>query len=168
MDLGTILIALLRLVHIVAAVLWVGIGFTLVVLVGPAIGNAASSFPFLRRFYTATPLGSIFGIVAVLTTVAGLALYATGSPSKFSTLGNIVLGIGALAGLAAFGHGAGALSPLTRKLTIAFASSPADQPAPADRLAEMDALLDKYQRNARVSMIMSIVALLGMGLARYL
>lgn len=161
-------IALLRLVHIVSAVTWVGMTLTLVVFVYPAI-SGESGYRFLKALYTRTQVGVLFPIVSLLTTICGVLLYLTGSGSHFSTLGNIVLGIGAVAGLSAFGHGAMALSGRTQRLTGQLqASLPDGAPADAQKISALDTSTADYLRQARITLIMSAVALLGMGLARYL
>jgi hypothetical protein len=154
------LVAVLRLLHIVAAVLWVGLGFTNVALVFPAIKGTAG-MGFLRDYFTAPIAKIVFPVVALTTTLAGILLYVTGSGSRFTQLGNIVLGIGALAGLGAFGHGSATLSKRTNQLAAMVAGNSTDT-------AAFDSLVEEYLKHARISMIMTIVALLGMGLARYL
>lgn len=163
-----IVLAALRLIHIVAAVLWIGLGFTLIVFVGSVVGDEPS-FRYLKALYTRTRLVSVFPAVALVTTLAGILLYLTGSPARFSTAGNIVLGIGAVAGLLTFGHGAGALGPLTAKLAGALAQSvPDDQPIPSETLTTLRGLIEKYNSNGRISLILGLIALVGMGAARYL
>jgi hypothetical protein len=96
-------------------------------------------------------------------------LYLTGSINHFTTTGNIVLGIGAVAGLGAFGHGSMALGPRTGKLTVQLSTALPDGGAvDATQLSALGADLAAYQRQARVSVALSVVALVGMGLARYL
>jgi len=162
------LVSLLRLLHIVSAVLWMGIGFTMVVFIQPAIQNE-SGFRFMKTLYAKTRINTAYPVTAVLTTLCGILLYLSGSMNRFSQTGNIVLGIGALAGLLAFGHGAAALGPLTSKLSAQLAAAlPEGSTATADSLAMLEMSLAKYQRQARVALVLTLIALVGMGLARYL
>jgi hypothetical protein len=96
-------------------------------------------------------------------------LYLTGLAGKFSNLGNIVLGIGAVAGLAAFVHGSAILAPYNKKIIAALATAlPEGQPANESQLAALNNLVAEYERHARISLILSMIALIGMGLARNL
>ena len=102
-----ILLVLLRLLHIIAAFVWIALGLTQVLFVGPAVGKSGESgLRFLKALLTKTAFPMAFPIAAGLTVLAGILLYfVSNSASHFSTTGNIVLGIGAASGLLAAGHG---------------------------------------------------------------
>ncbi len=158
----------IRVVHIFSAVLWIGLGFTMVVFIKPAIQNQAG-YRFMKVLYTRTRLNIAYPIVSIVATLGGILLYLTGSTNHFSTTGNIVLGIGALAGLSAFGHGAAVLGSQTGKLTAQLvAALPEGTPASTQALAGLETSLAEYQRHARICLMLTVIALLGMGLARYL
>jgi hypothetical protein len=159
-----LLISLLRLMRIFAAVLWVGMGFTNAVIIYPAVKGEAG-FAFLKNAFAMRITSIVFPITAVLTTLAGVLLYLTGSPSRFTTAGNIVLGIGAIAGLGAFGHGGAVLSPMTNKIAALVKESPKLKTEDA---GNFDNLIAEYLRHMRISLISAMIALVGMGLARYL
>jgi hypothetical protein len=156
----------LRVIHIVAAVLWVGVAFTSTLMIVPAqqyAGQAAVAFT--RALYGQTIFGRIFAITGGLTVLAGLLLYATGSNLHFSNTGNIVLGIGALAGIAAAGHGSavGKYSEEYHQAAVAVG-----QDEKKENLVAMDEKLAKLKRNSTISLIMVMVALVFMASARYL
>ncbi len=97
-----ILLVLLRLIHIVAAVVWVGVGTTQLLILGPALAAAGETgIRFTKSLASIPAFRMVFPVTAGLTMLAGILLYLTGSASHFSQTGNIVLGIGALAGIAA-------------------------------------------------------------------
>ncbi len=98
----TLLLAALRLIHIAAAFAWVGLSMALAVYVLPTatiIGE--SGLRFFKALYTRTPFSMAIAATSGVTVLAGILLYLFGASSHYSSLGNIVLGIGALAGLAA-------------------------------------------------------------------
>src|SRR5262245_59182374 len=105
------LVALLRLLHIVSAFTWFGVGLASTIYIAPtALAAGESGLRFLKTLLTKTSFGSIFAIAAGLTTLAGILLYVVGnSASNFTSTGNMVLGTGALFGILATIHG-GALT----------------------------------------------------------
>ena len=101
-------------------------------------------------------------MVSGLTTLAGILLYLFGnSASHFSQAGNMVLGIGALAGLIATIHG----GAMTGRATNALSAALAKEGTP---LPELNELAAKLLSHARLSLALMIIALVGMGSARYL
>jgi uncharacterized membrane protein len=156
----------LRVIHIVAAVLWVGVAFTATLMIVPAQQIAGqSAVAFTKALYGQTPFGRVFAITGGLTVLAGLLLYATGSNLHFTNLGNAVLGIGAVAGIAAAGHGSavGKYSEEYHQAALAV-----DQDEKAENITLMTEKLAKLKRNSTISLIMVIVALVFMSSARYL
>src|SRR5437016_2135971 len=101
-----LLLVVLRLLHIVLAFTWFGLGMVMTLYIGPtAAASGETGVRFLKALYTHTPIARIVPMVAGLTTLAGILLYLFGSVSThFSTTGNIVLGIGAVAGILATAH----------------------------------------------------------------
>jgi hypothetical protein len=168
MEVPMIIVALLRLLHIVAALVWVGLGVSMTLIVAPTVRETGESgLRFMKAMLNASSANYI-AIASITTVVAGLLLYATGSPSRFTQLGNIVLGIGAVAGLAAAAHGGSATGKVSKQMADALNTYlTADGLSPAGRpvLAELGA---KMATHSRISLMLMIVALLGMGLARYL
>jgi hypothetical protein len=167
-----IVLVLLRLLHIVSGVAWVGLGVVTVFYIVPASVTAGESgLRFMKTLLTRTPYPRAFGMVAGLTMLAGILLYLVGnSASHFSQTGNMVLGIGALAGIAAGIHGGSATGRATSALGEALVKHVPDgaQAIPAEALATLNELSAKLQSHSRVSMALMIIALIGMGSARYL
>ena len=167
-----ILITILRLLHIVAGLIWVGAGITLSMYIFPALGRSGvDSSKVMRALYTKTSFDKLMPIVSITTTVAGLILYymvTNGfSDANFMQSGQgIVLSIGALAGLAAFGHGAGTLGKFSNQY-VTLIKEAGDNPSDAQEksLHEIEAKLD---RHGKMSMWMSVVAVVFMAGARYI
>ncbi len=167
-----ILLVLLRLLHIVSAFVWVGLGAALVFYIAPvALSVGESGLRFLKALLTRTSFGSAFGAAAGLTTLAGILLYVVGdSASHFSRTGNMVLGIGAAAGLLATIHGGAMTGRATKALGEALEQhvSEGAQSIPADALSILRERSEKLMTHSRVSFVLMVIALIGMGSARYL
>jgi len=117
-----------------------------------------------------TPFPTVIAATSGLTTLFGILLYViSNSANYFSTTGNIVLGIGAVAGLAATIHGGAVVGRATGKFGAALTQHVPDSGSIAvDSLATLRTLAMDMGSHARVSLILMIVALIGMGSARYL
>jgi hypothetical protein len=167
-----ILLVLLRLLHIVSAFLWVGLGVATAFYVAPAAATAGESgLRFMKNLLTKTAYPRAFPMFAGLTMLAGILLYLVAdSASHFSRTGNMVLGIGALAGILAGIHGGAVTGRATKALGEALVQHVPDgaQAIPASAVATLNDLSAKLQSHTRVSLILMIVALVGMGSARYL
>lgn len=167
-----IVLVLLRLLHIIFAFTWVGLGIALTFFVAPAAAAAGESgLRFMKSLVTRTSFPMVIASASGLTTLAGILLYITGSPNThFSQTGNIVLGIGAAAGLLATIHGGAVTGRATRALGESLAKNVPDgnQPIAANALAELRDLGMKLGTHSRLSMVLMVIALIGMGSARYL
>lgn len=158
-----IVLVLLRLIHIVSAFVWVGLGATLTLYIAPAaVAAGETGFRYLKSLLTQTAFARIIPMVSGLTTLAGILLYLFGnSASHFSQAGNMVLGIGALAGLIATIYD----GAMTGRATNALGAALTKDGTP---LAQLNDLAAKLLSHARISLVLMIIALVGMGSARYL
>lgn len=165
-----ILLIVLRLVHIVAAVVWVGAGAMQLFILVPALQKSGETgMRFTKTLASIPAFRMLFPMMAGLTMLAGILLYITGSADHFSRTGNMVLGIGALAGILAGIHGGAVTGRSSTKLGELVNRYVTDSGAiAADGL---EAIRDETMRQAthvRVSFILMVIALVGMGTARYL
>jgi hypothetical protein len=167
-----ILLVVLRLLHILAAFLWIGLSVTLVLFVAPAAAKAgASGLRFMKSLLTNTSLSTAIAAASGLTVLAGILLYLVGnSASHFSTAGNIVLGIGAVLGILASLHGGMATGRASSSMGEALVQyvPDGDQPIPPEGLAILGERAAKLAVHTRISLVLMIVALVCMGSARYL
>jgi hypothetical protein len=164
-----ILLVLLRLIHILAAVAWVGVGTAQILLIMPALSAAGEGSVRFLKAMNALPISrSFFPVAGGITMLAGILLYITGSASHFSQVGNMVLGTGALAGIAAGIHG----GAITGRATAALAAAVGQYGDAAKISAEGQAVIQQriaeLTSHVRVSYVLMIIALVGMGSARYL
>lgn len=165
-----LLMAAIRLIHIVAAFAWVGLSMVMSIYLLPTATTAGESgLRYLKALFTRTPITRAFAASSGLTVLMGIILYLLGASSHYSTTGQIVLGIGALAGLAAAIHGGAVVARESRAFAAALEKQVADgQPVPADALTALTESERKLAEHARLSAILSAVAVIGMASARYL
>jgi hypothetical protein len=166
-----IVLVVLRLIHILAAVAWFGLGFAAAFYIGPAVGAAGDSGPrFLKALFNSTSFGRIFAILGGVTVLAGILLYITGSANHFSQTGNIVLGIGAAFGILTAAHGGVSTGRVTQQLAAEIQKSVPDGGGPisAEAQATLRQLGAKMTSDSRISFVLMLIALIGMGSARYL
>ncbi len=156
-------LVLVRLIHIVAAIVWVGTGFFMVRILFPSLAQLGTDAGKAMTALAKNPLFTLlFPVSAGVTVLAGILLYLKpGESSHFSSAGWAVLSIGALAGLAAAGHGGAVLNRITDQYTAALNSGTA-------QAGEIAAIGEKLQRHGNISLALMFIAVLGMALARYL
>lgn len=162
----------LRLAHIVAAFAWVGVGTMLTFVILPSIQQADGA--------RARALGAVLihpwviralPISSGLTMLAGILLYAVSrAGSHFSSTGNVVLGIGALAGILAGIHGGALTGRALRALgdRLTRASRQDEQAQTVDGGQDWQGLARRAMAHSRISLLLMMIALLGMASARYL
>ncbi len=165
MDLSTSagagVVTVLRLLHIVAGIIWVGAAVLISFYIEPAAEKAgAEGRGFLRQLYSGTGLPRLIPLSAFITTVAGLLLYGLLSYHEaLSSSMGVVLTLGALFGLLAFAHGWFALWRGAGNYVELLRAEE------ASGLAEIEG---KMRRNGRISMWLALVSLVLMAGARYI
>ncbi|MBI5928045.1 MAG: hypothetical protein HY862_01945 [Chloroflexi bacterium] len=163
---------LLRLLHIVAAFTWVGVGASIAFFIIPSVQAAGENGVwYLNTLLKHTAITKVFRISAGLTMLAGILLYALSDVrNHFSNTGNAVLGFGALAGILA-GIYMGAFTGRAMQTLEANLSEKMPSGNPAMRGDDLRVLREqtaKVVAHARVSVVLTIIALVGMASARYL
>lgn len=165
---------ILRLVHILAAFAWVGGGFFMVAVYSRTFKHLSKEqiANMDYRIYALSPFNIIMPAGSILTTLAGVILYirVTGNFNAdwFRDTGNIILTIGAIAGLAAFGHGF-ALGKKSGEYTEMLKSSVDESGKIAeDKIDSINAASKKLISSAQISFILMVIAVIGMSAARYL
>ena len=165
---GALAVTVLRLLHIVAGLIWVGAAIVITMFIEPALEKSGpSSARFLRALYSMAGFSKLIPIAAIITTVAGLLLY--GMLSYHNTLNSsmgLVLTAGALFGLLAFAHGLFAVWRSAWKYAE-LVKEAGDEPTGAQQKARQK-LEGKLRRNGRVSMWLAVVSLVLMAGARYI
>lgn len=167
------LMIVLRLIHIFAGIMWLGFGlFLLLLLIPTARQLGPEGQAFMKGFLKHSAFNKIMPVVSLLTTIAGAWLYYKVSDGfnadYMGSHGGIVLSIGVLAGLLAFGHGATATGPMSEKMVkLNDALDAQDGPPSPEQIAELQTVQRKMGLHGRISVILMIIAVAGMVSARY-
>lgn len=164
------LLVILRLIHIISGIAWVGfsaVGAWVVHPVAAQMGEKGNSL--LRIFYGYSRYNKIFPIAAILTTLVGLILWGMRADGMdlqgFTRTGSIVMSIGVLFGILAFGHGAGATGRFSGNYAKLARAVEEGDDSKAQELAETRT---KLFLHANISAILTVIATVAMASARYL
>ncbi len=164
---------ILRIFHIGSAILWVGGAATMLFIVAPTVRKLG---PVGGQFMNGMVLNSNWvqwmPIHAVVTTLSGVILYVlvsnTFNPAWFRQPSSIVLSIGSVFGLLAFGHGSAALGKYTGKSKELATEMTELQGPPSDelmrRIRENAAKIDLH---SKISFSLMVVAVVTMASHRY-
>ena len=164
------LLVILRLTHIISGIAWVGFSAVAAWVVHPVAetmdekGNS-----LLRIFYGYSRYNKIFPIAAIITTLVGLILWGMQADGMnlagFTTTGSMVMGVGVLFGILAFGHGAGATGRFSGKYAkLARAVEEGDE-SKSQELAETR---KKLFLHSNIRAFLTVIATVAMASARYL
>lgn len=158
-------VVILRNLHIFGGIIWVGFALFTMILLVPAVKNMGTSgHTMMKGFLNNSRFAMALPAASVITTVAGLLLYyevSDGFNADYmgSTQG-IVLSIGVLAGLLAFGHGGAAMGKVTNTYVAAL-----EKDGPES--ATVAAAFDKLTLHGYISTGLTVIAVIGMATARY-
>lgn len=167
-------IIILRLIHIFAGIVWVGAGFFMLFVLMPAVCQMGlEGRAFMTSFGKHSRFDMLMPIASLLTTVAGLLLYYEVSDGFnadwMGSDGGIVLSIGVVAGLLAFGHGGAVTGPTSGKLAkLGEQMTARDVPPTEEQISEFQALQRKFVLHGQISMVLLVIAVVGMSAARYM
>lgn len=164
-----ILIIVLRLVHIVSGVFWVGSAMMSAFFIAPAVAaTGAAGQQMMGHMITKGRMSVRITIAAVVTVLAGASLYwidSRGLTSPWTSSGpGWGFGIGAL--LALVGLGLGMQVGVNAKKLGTVAAAAQGKPSP-DQLAEMQAAQKRMSFYSNISTAALILALVCMATARY-
>lgn len=170
MDIGTLLVALIRLIHIVAAFLWFGLATAQTFFIMPAAAAAGESgLRFMKVLNTRTSISKALPAAGGITVLAGIVLYLLGARNHFTTTGNIVLAIGAIAGLIEAIHGGAVIGRASTAMTQALETYVVDnQPISSEGVGILRKMGTELRPHAQLGFTLMMIALIGMGSARYL
>jgi len=165
-----VLMVVLRIIHIFAGIIWVGSTLFMVAFLTPTLQQLGpDAGKFMRTFMLQSRYARVIPAVAILNTLSGLLMVGNASggfdSAFFSSPHGIVLSIGVLFGLFAFGHGMGVILPLVKRMQRVMGSM--STPPAQEQLAELQALQIKMGKNTRIITILMVVAVLGMASFRY-
>jgi len=164
------LVIVLRILHIISGVLWVGAGLIMFFFIGPTLGaTAEAGQKFAQHLMTQTRFTAVVTVSAILTVLAGFVLYwidSGGLTSAWMHSGaGLGFGIGAFFGLIGFvfgmmvGNSNGALAKLGTQIQ--------GKPTP-EQMSQIGALRKRLSVVSPINAYSLILALLFMAIARYL
>jgi uncharacterized membrane protein len=161
----------LRFIHIVGGVYWVGAMSLMAFFVFPAIRDAGPAGGQVMQNLAKRGMMTWTPAIAVLTMLAGLRLMmkvGAENPGYFSTTQGMTYSIGGAIAILAFLHGMFASRPVALKMA-ALSAQMADPGANKEALgAEMKALQAKGGFNLRLLATLLLISASSMALARYL
>jgi hypothetical protein len=163
------LIWLLRIIHIVAGVFWVGGTLIMTFFVGPTVGaTGESGQKFVAHMMNNLKFSNRMAIASGSTILAGFILYALDARAGAGWLqSNFAMGLGIGAAFGIVGFVFGMMIGRNLKAMMELGMQMQGKPSP-DQMARMQAL---QKRQATVSMITVVSVLLAtvfMAIARYL
>lgn len=165
---------LMRLLHVVVGVFWVGTIMFAATLMMPSMRDAGPEggkvmLALLRRGYL-----TILPVAALVTIVSGLWLYMAvmknAGPAWAGSMAARVYGVGAITALIAFGLGIFIMRPNGQKVRAIMEALPSTPEGPA-RTALMDKLALPRQKTAAIAPWIAgllTIATICMAVARYL
>jgi uncharacterized membrane protein len=167
------LMIILRLIHIFAGTFWVGGAALLVFFISPTAKSLGpDGGKFMQGVVRAPGYIMYFPVVALLTVVSGLWMYYRVS-NHFSAefmedTSGIVLSIGSVAGIVAFGHGGATIGPAAAKMKTLAETISAQGGPPTEE--QMKTLMDTsafINLHSRIAFGLMVIAVAGMAAARY-
>jgi uncharacterized membrane protein len=171
------LMAILRLVHILAGIFWVGATLFLAGFLMPAAREVGpSAGPLIRQLMEGRRLQLWINIAMTLAILAGFALYGLDSRMSGGGFGRsatgMTLAVGALLAIVAAGVGGAIGKPTGAKLgAIARRMQEAQRaggPPPADLVAEAQPLQQKMARALTTMSVLLLLSATTMAIARYM
>ncbi|HEX6035344.1 MAG TPA: hypothetical protein VFY83_12945 [Anaerolineales bacterium] len=160
------LVWLLRIIHIVAGVFWVGGILIMTFFVGPTVGaTGEAGQKFVAHLMNNLKFSNRMAAASGLTILAGLILYFRGGTAFFESPFGIGLGIGAV--FALIGFVSGMFIGRTIKAMAQLGAQMQGKPSP-DQLRQMQALQKRQMTVSMISTISVLLATVFMAIARYL
>ncbi len=164
-------ILVLRLMHIISGVLWVGGGILFITLLVPAFRAAGpASGAVMQNF--GPRFGKYMGVITTLTVLSGALLYSRffigqGARWIWTTGAGIGFTIGAIAGITSYIIGSVVLGPTQEKIGKLSAELAAGQPNAA-LAAKIQSLQAYLMKAYKFDMVVLGIAVSAMAVARYL
>jgi uncharacterized membrane protein len=167
------LMAVLRIIHIVAGVFWVGsVIFVAVILLPTLQAVGPSAGPVMEHLVQVRRLPARLMIAMALVILSGIALYwkdSDGFRSPWMRSGpGTVFGIGAVLAIASGLVGMTVSAPASRRMaTLTSAIKTKGSPPGPEELAEVQRLQARLRGAGQVVAVLLVLATVAMAVARY-
>ena len=160
----------LRIVHVVAAIIWVGGAALIVLYVQPSaekLGPVGGQF--VEELFVRRKVSNYFAIAATLVVVAGVALYLKNYLSVATSVPALTFLTGGILGIIAWARGGTILQKAFAEVTAATdAIKTAGGPPGADLLARQQAATARLKTIGQQDLVLVLAAAVLMSVARYL
>ena len=160
----------LRVVHVVAAVIWVGGAALIVFYVQPAaykLGPVGGQF--LEELFVRRKVSRYFAIAATLVVIAGVSLYLKNYLSVATSVPALTFLVGGILGIIAWARGGTVLQKAFAESAAASeAIKSAGGPPGADLVARQQAAMARLKRIGQQDLVIVLTAGVLMSVARYL
>jgi uncharacterized membrane protein len=167
------LLILLRVVHVVAGILWAGAGITYLFFIKPSVKAIGPAGPqFMQNMAQRRKYPTFMMSTSLLTVLAGIALYwfsSGGLNLAWITTGvGIGFTIGSLAALAAFLIGSTIIGPTSGKMGALGGQIAATGNGPtAEQIDQLHTMETKLNRAEGIEFVLLVISLVTMATARY-
>ena len=165
-----IVAVVLRVVHIVAGVLWVGAAGLFFFYLEPAINKLGpEAEKFVDEIVNRRKVPIYFVVLSTLNVLAGVILYWRDFGGISTSPFGLALGLGGVASLIAW-LGGNLLIPQTlgKLMAIGAEMKASAGPPPADLVARMHATQERLRRIGLIDIVLLLFAVIAMASARYL
>jgi uncharacterized membrane protein len=164
---------ILRIVHILSGIFWVGTAFFFVLFFEPTIKAAGPAGGTVMGRLTLTRFPMVMALSSILTVAAGFLLYLKDSGgfqiNWISTPSGITITIGSVAGILAFLLGLIVELPTTARIAALQKEIQASgNPPTPSQMDELHSLQERMSNASRWGAVLMVIAVLGMTIAREL
>ena len=161
-------IIILRVIHVLAAVIWTGVVFYNVAFLSPAINASGPAGGAVMQKIASGAMLKVMQIVPLATVLAGLILYwyySRLSMAYITSVNGLFLTVAALLGLGAFFEGVFVTGPTAAKVgALGAQMAQAGGPPKPEQQAEMQRLRARLEGASMRGAILLILAVVGMTL----
>jgi uncharacterized membrane protein len=168
-----ILMIILRSIHILAGIFWVGTAFFFVLFLEPTLKAAGPAGGTVMGRLILTRFPMVMALSSILTVVIGFVMYLIDSGGFqlgwIFTPAGITMTIGSVAGILAFLEGLSVQNPASIRMAALQKEIQAagGQPKPS-QMEEMNVLQERISSASRWGAVLMVIAVLGMAMAREL
>src|SRR6185436_14647067 len=161
----------LRLLHILLGIFWVGGVLFVAVFLGPAVRDAGPEGGKVMAALGKRGVPKIMPIVGLVTILSGLWLYSRDSvgfnSGYIKSPTGMTFGIGGLLAILGLAFGAVVLAPTFKRISDMAQSPPADPAARDAHTAELQKLRAKFAKGSNLVAVTLALAAACMAIARY-
>ena len=162
----------LRVIHVLGGIIWVGGGVMMAIFLAPAVAEAGPAGGQVMQGMMKRKMMIVLPVIALLTILSGLRLLMIMSgnfgPGYFQTGAGRTFATAGLLALIAFVFGFAVNRPIMMKMGT-LSQSMASDPASKDAIAaEIKKLQGRAAMAGTTVLVLLLLAALGMSIARYL